>query len=172
MKPISSSHLFQRVASFLLQNDTRPPTRGLYFVLISFREWLHSYEKSNYADITVNPAGSHLFQRVASFLLRTGMSNCRTFTFLVLISFREWLHSYKVLLLLNAQQKKWVLISFREWLHSYRMEEESKFEILNKGSHLFQRVASFLLIRRLKKMTKEQILVLISFREWLHSYQV
>jgi len=37
----------------------------------------------------------------------------------VLISFREWLHSYKVEIQVSIDTGKIVLISFREWLHSY-----------------------------------------------------
>ena len=62
-----SSHLFQRVASFLLITFNK----GTKLVL----------------------AGSHLFQRVASFLqelFQQLVDELET----VLISFREWLHSY------------------------------------------------------------------------------
>jgi len=42
----------------------------------------------------------------------------------VLISFREWLHSYsKEMLDLFMSGLAEVLISFREWLHSYGNEE-------------------------------------------------
>jgi len=88
----------------------------------------------------------------------------------VLISFREWLHSYTIL---NSQNRKWypktfsslsesgfiptdsqqpgqkvvpevVLISFREWLHSYLYKKNGFMCSAVKSSHLFQRVASFL----------------------------
>jgi len=38
-----SSHLFQRVASFLPKNNSTPNRGCCREVLISFREWLHSY---------------------------------------------------------------------------------------------------------------------------------
>ena len=38
---------------------------------------------------------------------------------MVLISFREWLHSYEELQKLAVYCEHDVLISFREWLHSY-----------------------------------------------------
>jgi len=37
-------------------------------VLISFREWLHSYHHSHSVRVTFTLPSSHLFQRVASFL--------------------------------------------------------------------------------------------------------
>jgi len=40
-------------------------------VLISFREWLHSYIVRTIALSVARDPGSHLFQRVASFLLKT-----------------------------------------------------------------------------------------------------
>ena len=43
-------------------------TAGL--VLISFREWLHSYWTVCPAAVEGKKKGSHLFQRVASFLQR------------------------------------------------------------------------------------------------------
>jgi len=89
---------------------------------------------------------------------------------LVLISFREWLHSYTGKALLKGLKKAVVLISFREWLHSYdrhrplSCNRSNKFSSLSESgfiptgiklllvaglfsssSHLFQRVASFLL---------------------------
>jgi len=39
-------------------------------VLISFREWLHSYSKDLLTGLTTELESSHLFQRVASFLLK------------------------------------------------------------------------------------------------------
>jgi len=89
----------------------------------------------------------------------------------VLISFREWLHSYKeqavserflpiirfsslsesgfipTWTVCPAAVKKpvKVLISFREWLHSYLQVRSRKFLGFRLSSHLFQRVASFLL---------------------------
>jgi len=62
----------------------------------------------------------------------------------VLISFREWLHSYIDTGRYPVTVVTTVLISFREWLHSYQNELETKYGI--------------------------RVRVLISFREWLHSY--
>ncbi len=41
----NSSHLFQRVASFLQRIADCIDEEGVVEVLISFREWLHSYKK-------------------------------------------------------------------------------------------------------------------------------
>jgi len=41
---------------------------GQLKVLISFREWLHSYDDHVYTTKLTLDVGSHLFQRVASFL--------------------------------------------------------------------------------------------------------
>ena len=125
-----------------------------------------------FSDGTVNvfELGSHLFQRVASFLpieidgctfpvVRTFSSlsesgfiptqysknnNNRGFTKLVLISFREWLHSYTNFIDQLGDQELIVLISFREWLHSYRAIWYIWSKDKVHSSHLFQRVASFL----------------------------
>ena len=43
-----------------------------------------------------------------------------------------------------------VLISFREWLHSYYSANKCKFDEVRSCSHLFQRVASFLPSRSFK----------------------
>ena len=113
------SHLFQRVASFLL---TKLEIRWLPLppgVLISFREWLHSYlemVRSLSGEMLVS---SHLFQRVASFL--------------------------RIDALMSVIGKEEVLISFREWLHSYTNIFELSTGNTRISSHLFQRVASFLL---------------------------
>jgi len=40
-----------------------------------------------------------------------------------------------------------VLISFREWLHSYKAINQAASKVAEKSSHLFQRVASFLHIK-------------------------
>jgi len=63
-----------------------------------------------------------------------------------------------------------VLISFREWLHSYRINREMSREMLKDSSHLFQRVASFLQVVEIFANNSCHWVVLISFREWLHSY--
>ena len=100
-------------------------------VLISFREWLHSYEKSQDSSKLEVQICSHLFQRVASFLQQSKQkvvpeveimfSSLSESGFIptivklihgvfdrlgVLISFREWLHSY--LLIMNSQTRKWL----------------------------------------------------------------
>ena len=142
-------------------------------VLISFREWLHSYFLSIPSKDLLDMLSSHLFQRVASFLLRLSSRSCFG-TIQVLISFREWLHSYMLERFREELSEAGVLISFREWLHSYRCSKHTiRFVFRNvlisfrewlhsyfpvskrpdwkytRGSHLFQRVASFL--RRLQK---------------------
>ena len=143
-----SSHLFQRVASFLLSGSR--------------------------VTVKWTKERSHLFQRVASFL----PNKCKfdeVRSLFVLISFREWLHSYLDIRLSishirynqfsslsesgfipteksssqDSQIVQVVLISFREWLHSYadRSESSKTWNIL--CSHLFQRVASFLLQKKI-----------------------
>jgi len=119
-------------------------TKEFLWVLISFREWLHSYMTISVNQIVLNLSCSHLFQRVASFLLMSvrGVVPPGTFMFsslsesgfiptrkvgrsmadvfvVVLISFREWLHSYLWQANGNTSKLRSVLISFREWLHSY-----------------------------------------------------
>ena len=140
-------------------------------VLISFREWLHSYNPDGCSTIREQfrsshlfqrvasflpseemkiwaPGSyqcSHLFQRVASFLLNDDRSRSNVFVRRVLISFREWLHSYNNFLIENPTNFFFmVLISFREWLHSYSSIIERPQVIPIECSHLFQRVASFL----------------------------
>jgi len=138
-------------------------------VLISFREWLHSYYRCvAYTGRTVL-SSSHLFQRVASFLLSLlkipWKRKTRRFSSLsesgfiptqpvedtmeekdtkVLISFREWLHSYPDVVVNFNVRLVGVLISFREWLHSYLLMNSLDRKWYPKCSHLFQRVASFL----------------------------
>jgi len=64
-----SSHLFQRVASFLHSfGASMGPNGRRTRVLISFREWLHSYNEKGPDASKLEIQGSHLFQRVASFL--------------------------------------------------------------------------------------------------------
>jgi len=87
----------------------------------------------------------------------------------LLISFREWLHSYSSRIVGKRRDfygfsslsesgfiPTWylwtfrvgmgpkVLISFREWLHSYSLRLDLKWRPGGSSSHLFQRVASFL----------------------------
>jgi len=164
------SHLFQRVASFLPNVLTKVPYLKVWDVLISFREWLHSYFEVNCMGLAVIIVGSHLFQRVASFLQGTAEFKELFSNNTVLISFREWLHSYilkeytvfEKCSVVLISFREWlhsycrggavphnvgriVLISFREWLHSYTRQVKSLVDLDVLGSHLFQRVASFLL---------------------------
>ncbi len=88
-------------------------------VLISFREWLHSYNiESQIARLGLYVEFSSLSESgfIPTFPQRrplpAGWWN-------VLISFREWLHSYQLIVVLEILIKLNVLISFREWLHSY-----------------------------------------------------
>jgi len=62
----------------------------------------------------------------------------------VLISFREWLHSYENDIEFLLRLLMIVLISFREWLHSYFLVKFMLIMNSQSSSHLFQRVASFL----------------------------
>ena len=139
------SHLFQRVASFLLCRR-RKNGYGYSFnkVLISFREWLHSYWRAMFVGRWRLKRCSHLFQRVASFLLTvttTTMTTTRSkFSSLSESGFIPTI--FKAIT--ERIQKAVVLISFREWLHSY-MAFIITFSNKDKlCSHLFQRVASFL----------------------------
>ena len=138
-------------------------------VLISFREWLHSYNYKYVAATAARTIGSHLFQRVASFLLKQKI--------------------YSMFLEPRCSHLFQRVASF---LHTpfFIFPVVTQF-----SSHLFQRVASFLQPAKLEALpflskwfsslsesgfiptflnipSKElfQQLVLISFREWLHSY--
>jgi len=89
----------------------------------------------------------------------------------VLISFREWLHSYSRRFIgFRVRPESSVLISFREWLHSYPEGIYRFREMFSNSSHLFQRVASFLHVGFVPWGPAGSRAVLISFREWLHSY--
>ena len=132
------------MASFLHFYGFRIRPETAVVVLISFREWLHSYIwKMIYHSFMVMSC-SHLFQRVASFL-PTEAAFLSSFLFFL------------------------VLISFREWLHSYDLIKEIDVSLRRLGSHLFQRVASFL-HHSTDRSESSKTCVLISFREWLHSY--
>jgi len=72
----------------------------------------------------------------------------------------------------REQHGRVVLISFREWLHSYKFKEMFVNNTAEWSSHLFQRVASFLLRMVAAPSGSSLGTVLISFREWLHSYNV
>jgi len=88
-------------------------------VLISFREWLHSYEKRMENRFEILKIGSHLFQRVASFL-RVSIDGT---LMKIVYMFSSLSESGFIPTILNSQERRWypkaVLISFREWLHSY-----------------------------------------------------
>ncbi len=116
---LCSSHLFQRVASFL-PPVRKNPANQVFFIC------------------------SHLFQRVASFLPQRD-PNCVTEVFRKFSSLSESgfiptsrIHRFRILWWVG------VLISFREWLHSYRKKFKASVLAMLDGSHLFQRVASFL----------------------------
>jgi len=138
-------------------------------VLISFREWLHSYCSSQMIPSPFCGDCSHLFQRVASFLL-----NDRNLNYAAKRMFSSLSESGFIPTRVSRDPKleviEIVLISFREWLHSYFKQKiysmfleprlfsslsESGFipthgckdhcgRWLRDSSHLFQRVASFL----------------------------
>ena len=117
-------------------------------VLISFREWLHSY--SLRLDLKWRPGGSssHLFQRVASFL----HSNYLPSALWLLSEFSSLSESgfipTRCFQFARSRSPDEVLISFREWLHSYCQRLEVQISSGYSRSHLFQRVASFLRLRR------------------------
>ncbi len=139
------SHLFQRVASFLHSFRQIVSSGKQITVLISFREWLHSYYfvcmVANFWPLIC----SHLFQRVASFLLRELFSN-NTAVWTVFSSLSE--------------------SGFIPTLCAWAAETQQS----SRGSHLFQRVASFLRNLIFLLLQRGCDCVLISFREWLHSY--
>ena len=140
-------------------------------VLISFREWLHSYSKISNTPPQGGFYCSHLFQRVASFLPWGLLFLLFYLTISVLISFREWLHSYRetrlraistcikfcshlfqrVASFLRTSRKANKKVTPKQ----FSSLSESGFiptcidytliNVFNNGSHLFQRVASFLL---------------------------
>jgi len=189
------SHLFQRVASFLHNKRNNSFTGKVRSVLISFREWLHSYWISGIVIFNRPATSSHLFQRVASFLRREtrlrAISTCIKFSSLSESGFIPTNTNMGVM----YSNKPYVLISFREWLHSYHLVIYLLSCLHMLSSHLFQRVASFLLPEinnharlhgalfsslsesgfiptDMELVHSCQVLrmVLISFREWLHSY--
>jgi len=129
-------------------------------VLISFREWLHSYGECS-CD------GSEHVERKFSSLSESGFIPTVVISALaiplvrgVLISFREWLHSYTRWQRKLPRKPVRVLISFREWLHSYTSKNVNAIVRYIASSHLFQRVASFLLLWDLE--VSELVLVLFS----------
>jgi len=118
--------------------------------------------KRRFIGFRVETGSSHLFQRVASFLhkdiLNSFMTGLAEFSSLsesgfiptnmsyvayrisketVLISFREWLHSYLIDELDTKYGIRVVLISFREWLHSYlNIPSREVFDSLTEFSSL------------------------------------
>jgi len=166
----TSSHLFQRVASFL-QKHVKEQIRNIEVVLISFREWLHSYVRKFSMAWSQWSISSHLFQRVASFLL---CINSKDLVDLI-SEFSSLSESGFIPTIWNSARLHgglyFVLISFREWLHSYEKYQVLKLLQGVFGSHLFQRVASFLRETMEKCKILKLLQVLISFREWLHSYR-
>ena len=168
-----SSHLFQRVASFLQVNDLTLILRFLSrfsslsesgfiptekkdtsfskeggWVLISFREWLHSYWVQGGNKCTSHVGSSHLFQRVASFLLIgpvTGKKPVKKqFSSLSESGFiptREGLEEAG----LECKQSSHLFQRVASFLQFQKYQDN---HTNNSGSHLFQRVASFLLSRR------------------------
>jgi len=140
----TGSHLFQRVASFLLKS----------------KEMLEQFKKGLFSSLSESGF-------IPTRVLDNRKSQCN---WKVLISFREWLHSYRKCSWTTRQSGPYVLISFREWLHSYKMQGLARSKGITTGSHLFQRVASFLLNPDDSSNRFSSLSVLISFREWLHSY--
>jgi len=126
-------------------------------VLISFREWLHSYIYSWSLVERLRKTCSHLFQRVASFLQKQSTPDSQT----VQVSFSSLSESGFIpttwVVLLRWDKRVLVLISFREWLHSYIGNKVSFEAYKKKGSHLFQRVASFLLMIFLSIPSKDML---------------
>jgi len=88
-----SSHLFQRVASFLQEMD-----------IMDHKDLLDQF--SSLSESGFIPT---------LLILKKEHGDCHH----VLISFREWLHSYNQIEAQLSRLGLYVLISFREWLHSY-----------------------------------------------------
>ncbi len=118
---------------------------SIVIVLISFREWLHSYRSGSPSLINNRLGGSHLFQRVASFLPATDKFLIYFDDGGVLISFREWLHSYTADWLVGpaAAAKEFSSLSESGFIPTDGPSNLS-IPVVPTRSHLFQRVASFL----------------------------
>ncbi len=165
-------------------------------VLISFREQLHSYNVQLIVLMKKEQSSSHLFQRVASFLLKRFFIGFKEDSGSVLISFREQLHSYYltaiflenfwIFLFSSLSESSFiptykgkeifhrfqrgVLISFREQLHSYYL---TAIFLENFWIFLFSSLSESSFIPTYKRQELElccKTYVLISFREQLHSY--
>jgi len=165
------SHLFQRVASFLpkflfefllvlnsqfssLSESGFIPTHPLYIVCNQTQTKFSSLSESGFIPT--------LDWRIA----RTSRDN------VVLISFREWLHSYEMFMSCSVVNFSPVLISFREWLHSYNM---NKGKIISLIQGTFSSLSESGFIPTYRRWDWAGLFgwnVLISFREWLHSYIV
>jgi len=111
------SHLFQRVASFLLY-------------LLQSMDWDSKEEFSSLSESGFIPTQSNMSYvayRISKFssLSESGFIPTRK-------------HQ------ITRLSRSVVLISFREWLHSYPVSVVNQSNMSYVGSHLFQRVASFL----------------------------
>ena len=97
-------------------------------VLISFREWLHSYNRKYQETVVSDLASSHLFQRVASFLQTVDIQPSGQVA--------RGSHLFqRVASFLLFQSPNWCIR-------------------FGRCSHLFQRVASFL---RVRSLTEEEL---------------
>ena len=145
-------------------------------VLISFREWLHSYVEFRELFSNNSAICSHLFQRVASFLLPTRGKGRRCGN-----KAAGGSHLFQRVASFLQRPAGWTE-ALRKGIGSHLFQRVASFLLINapptwgalffSRSHLFQRVASFL---PKKNSTPKHGCcrgVLISFREWLHSYVV
>ena len=164
------SHLFQRVASFLRKQDCERGTKGPELVLISFREWLHSYidtdgvvelmRNDTFSSLSesgfiptkyfvlkqlgVRSISSHLFQRVASFL----QCSCDGSRSIQCYCSHLFQRVASFLLSQDTKEFLWLLNSSHlfQRVASFLPDLVQQINIsLIRCSHLFQRVASFLL---------------------------
>ncbi len=144
LEQFKSSHLFQRVASFL--------HKGILQQQYEYLAQFSSLSESGFIPtlltkvpyLKVWDQGSHLFQRVASFLR-----------------------------VVDGVQVFKTTFGFSSLSESGFIPTKNLSAVVRSiavGSHLFQRVASFL-PKMKKKLVGFSIKVLISFREWLHSYK-
>ena len=113
-----SSHLFQRVASFLLIDDQGNESE--------VSKKFSSLSESGFIPTKASFSRIHRLSLLFSSLSESGFIPTGTAEFkelfrnnTVLISFREWLHSYFYGFRIRPETAVVVLISFREWLHSY-----------------------------------------------------
>jgi len=164
------SHLFQRVASFLREVKSLVDMRAInQFSSLSESGFIPT-QLLNLLEGVFERLGSHLFQRVASFLP-------------VEDNFEK-------------EETEFLFSSLSESGFIPTMEMQyNRVKLFESGSHLFQRVASFLpfssqcstkevvpqfsslsesgfipTFERLGLVWNPSVRVLISFREWLHSY--